>query len=336
MTNFTNVINHTISARNREEQLQFLRQSARLEESSAPYFVRGVMFIFSVLVFLFLFWAAVAEVEEIAQASGEVVPSGFTQVIQHFDGGIVKEILVKEGSMVKEGDIVVRLDGAGAEEELRKAVIAQEGMENAAKTAEEMFAIQEKLKEQEVSSQVRYLEARQARDQAENDLKQQLEVVRRLKGRVERLEIKAPVSGWVKGMKLNTIGEVVKTGDPLLEIVPTEETLIVDAHISPSDIGHVEIGQKVKVKVSSFDYGRFGAVEGRLEFITATTFDGINGEKYYRGRISLMADHVGKHTEMKIQPGMIVNAGIITGKKTILDYLFKPVQRALQDGLTEK
>jgi membrane fusion protein, adhesin transport system len=140
----------------------------------------------------------------------------------------------------------------------------------------------------------------------------------------------------VKGLKVNTIGEVVKSGDPLMEILPTGETLVVEAHIAPADVGHVAVGQHVKVKVSSFDYGRFGGVDGTLDFITATTFEGTNGEKYYRGRITLAQNHVGTHTEMKIMPGMTVNAGIITGQKTILGYLLKPLQRAVQDSFSEK
>ncbi len=323
-------------AHSREEQLQFLRQSARLEESAAPYLVRGAMLALSTLVFLFIAWMMFTKIEEIAQAPGEVVPNGFVQIVQHYDGGIVKEILVREGGEVKAGDTLLKLDGAGAQQDLNKAQIELKGLEHAAATAREMFDIQESLKKQGVSSQVKYLETRQARDQAESELNQQKEVTKRLQDRVERLEVRAPVAGLVKGLKLNTIGEVVKPGDPLMEIVPTAETLVVEAHIPPADIGHVAVGQKVKVKVSSFDYGRFGAVDGTLEFISATTFDGANNEKYYRGRITLKQNHVGTHEEMKILPGMTVQAGIITGSKSVLGYLLKPVQRAMADALSEK
>lgn len=317
-------------------QLQFLRQSARLEESSAPYLVRGAMVILSALVFLFIIWASFAEIEEIVQANGEIVPSGFTRIVQHYDGGIVREILVHEGSEVKEGDVLINLDGVGAEEELKKAIIAQKGLENAANTAREMFVIQNKLKEQGVSSQVRYLEARQAKDEAGSNLNQQKEMVSRLQDKANRLEIRSPITGIVKGLKLNTIGAVVKSGDPLMEIVPTDETLVAEVHIAPADIGRITIGHPVKIKVSSFDYGRYGAVDGILEFITATTFDGVNNEKYYRGRVILKQNHIKNHTEMKILTGMTVKVGIITGKKTVLGYLLKPVQRAMGDALSEK
>lgn len=322
--------------RRHEQQLRFLSHSARLEESAAPYAVRRTMLELSALVFLFIGWSLVAQIEEIAQAPGEVVPNGFTRIVQHYDGGIVKEIMVQEGSEVKAGAVLLKLDGAGAEEELNKALIAREGLKHAAATASELFSMQDKLRKQKIGLEMRYLQARQARELAESELAQQTEVIARLEERVKRLHIVAPITGLVKGMKINTIGAVIKPGDPLMEIVPTGETLVVEARISPSDIGHVAIGQKVKVKVSSFDYGRFGAIDGTLEFITATTFENHDGSKYYRGRIRLQQDHVGTHKEMKVQPGMTVQAGIITGRKSVFAYMLKPVQRAIEDGLSEK
>lgn len=319
-----------------EAQLQFLRLSAQLEESIAPNFVRRTTIFLSVAVLLFIGWMAVTPVEEIAQAPGEVVPYGFTQIVQHFDGGIVKDIPVREGSFVKEGDVLLQLDGAGTEEELAKARASQDGLKTQLKTAEELFHMQNELKERGVSSKVRYLTTKQAYLRSQSDLAEQNEVVRRMQERVRRLVIHAPVTGFIKGMKVNTIGAVVKPGEPLMEIVPTNNKLVVEAHLSPSDVGNVAPGQPVKVKVSAFDYGRFGAVEGILEFVTATTFAEDNGTKYYRARIVLNQDHVGTHTEMKIVPGMTVQAGIITGKKTVMAYLLKPVQRALKDALSER
>lgn len=320
----------------RETQLQFLRQSARLEESTAPYMVRGAMAVLSSLVVAFIAWAHYAEIEEITQAPGEVVTSGFTQIIQHYDGGIVEEILVREGTEVERGAMLLRIDGAGAQQELNKARIAAEGLQQAADTAEEMYAIQSRLKREGVSTKLRYLEARQARNQALSELHQQQQVITRLEARVSRLHVHAPVAGLVKGLKLNTIGEVITPGAPLMEIVPTAESLVVEARISPNDIGHIAIGQPVKVKVSSFDYGRFGTVDGVVELITATTFENQKGAPYYRSRVRLNQHHIGRHEHMKILPGMTVQAGIITGEKSIMAYLLKPVQRALADGFSEK
>jgi multidrug efflux pump subunit AcrA (membrane-fusion protein) len=107
----------------RHDQLQFLRQSARLEESGTPYLVRHTTIMLSLLVFLFIVWASVTPVEEVTQAPGEVVPVGLTQLIQHYDGGIIQNIAVHEGSIVKKGDVLLMLVGAGTQEELEKALI---------------------------------------------------------------------------------------------------------------------------------------------------------------------------------------------------------------------
>ncbi len=320
----------------REAQLQFLRQSTRLEESTAPHLVRMTMILLSLAVLAFIAWMCFARVEEISAAPGEVYPAGFSRVVQHYDGGIVKQILVHEGDTVTVGQPLIILDGVGAQEELSRATIEMQGLGRSAATARQMFTIQQTLKDQGVSSEVRYLEAQATLNQVENQLSQQRQIVQRLKGKVDRLIVHAPYGGTIKGLKLNTIGEVVNPGDPLMEIVPTHDQLVVETRVSPADIGRVHVGERVKLKVSSFDFGRYGTIGGRIDDISATTFtQPTGGEAYYRARIVLDHDYVGKNTAHKIQPGMTVTAGIITGQKTIMAYLLKPMQRAFESSLTE-
>lgn len=174
-------------------------------------------------------------------------------------------------------------------------------------------------------------------DRIEADLRQNKEVVRKLESRVSRLDIKAPVTGLVKGLKLNTIGGVVEQGQTLMEIVPVDKNLVIEAKISTADIGHVAVGQKVKVKLHSYDFSRYGAMEGRLDFVTATTFLDDNGEPYYRGRVVLVHDYIGGiFQDNKILPGMTVEVDIVTGKKSIIAYLLKPIGRAVQTAMTER
>ncbi len=320
----------------REAQLQFLRQSTRLEESTAPHLVRLTMILLSCAVLIFIGWMCFAQIEEITAAPGEVYPSGFSRVVQHYDGGIVKEIRVREGDTVAAGQVLVILDGVGAQEELSRATIEMSGISRSVSTARQMFAIQQTLKEQGVSSEVRYLEAQATLNQVENQLSQQREIVQRLKSKVDRLVIHAPYGGVIKGLKLNTIGQVVNPGDPLMEIVPTHDQMVVETRISPADIGRVHVDQPVKLKVSSFDFGRYGTIGGHIADISATTFTSpTGGEAYYRARIVLDQNYVGHNRAHKIQPGMTVTAGVITGKKTIMAYLIKPMQRAFESSLTE-
>src|SRR5690606_11816919 len=105
--------------------------------------------------------------------------------------------------------------------------------------------------------------------------------------------------------------------------------------IQPQHIGHVHEGQKVEVKFSSFDFSRYGVVPGALEQISASTFKGEAGERYYQGRIALERNYVGHDARNTIMPGMTVMADIITGEKTVLQYLLKPIHVAMKSAFTE-
>ncbi len=162
------------------------------------------------------------------------------------------------------------------------------------------------------------------------------EIIRKLEEKSKRLAIKAPVTGVVNGLTLNTIGSVVRAGDTIMSIVPINEELVVEVKIPPQHIGHVHVGQDVKVKLSSYDFSRYGLVNGKLEKISATTFNGQNGERYYQGKIKVEKNYVGNDRHHPIMPGMTVMAEIITGEKTILQYLLKPIHNSLKTAFSER
>ncbi|MCC6597993.1 MAG: HlyD family type I secretion periplasmic adaptor subunit [Alphaproteobacteria bacterium] len=173
-------------------------------------------------------------------------------------------------------------------------------------------------------------------DQIMAELSQNAELVEKLKHRVARLDVRAPTDGLVKGLAVNTIGAVIQPGQTLMEIVPMDEKLVVQIKIPPQHIGHLKPGQDVQVKFSSFDFSRYGFIRGKLQQISATTFSGANGERYYEGRIDLEKDYVGEDQGNIILPGMVVMADIITGRKTILDYLLKPIRNSVKTAFTER
>ena len=171
----------------------------------------------------------------------------------------------------------------------------------------------------------------------ENEISQNEKISEKMKGRVDRQEVSAPVRGLVKSLAVNTVGGVVAPGQTLMEIVPLDRPLVVDIRISPRHIGHLTVGQPVQVKVSSFDYSRYGAITGTLEYISASTFEAGQGERYYRGRVTLSQNYVGKDPDKNIiVPGMTVMADIVTGDKTILQYLMKPIRNSIQMAMTER
>lgn len=171
----------------------------------------------------------------------------------------------------------------------------------------------------------------------ENDIAENAKVQDKMKNRVDRLEVTAPVRGLVKSLSVNTAGSVVAPGQTLMEIVPMDRPMVVDVRISPRHIGHLELGQPVQVKVSSFDYSRYGAIPGNLEYISPSTFQNDNGERYYKGRVKLSQNFVGTVPDKNvITPGMTVMTDIVTGDKTILQYLLKPITNSIQTAMSER
>jgi membrane fusion protein, adhesin transport system len=172
---------------------------------------------------------------------------------------------------------------------------------------------------------------------ATTELRQIEEARVRLEDRVARTNVTAPVRGIVKDLRVRSEGAVATPGQPLLEIVPVGRELEIDARIQPSDIGQIRLGQPVSVKVSTFDYARFGSVQGEVRQISATTFVDQQGRPYYKAVIALGRDHVGDDpARNKLVPGMTVLADIKTDERTVLRYLLNPIYRSLDSAFHEK
>jgi len=157
------------------------------------------------------------------------------------------------------------------------------------------------------------------------------------KDRLTRLLITAPVKGIVQELVPRAIGEVIKPGDVVARIVPMEQELIAEVRIPPKDIGFIEVGNKADVKITTFDPARFGSIPGTVRKISATTFQNEQGEPFYKAEIKLSKNSVGLSKEQHlVLPGMVVNAEIITGSKSLTKYLLKPVYRSLNIAFSER
>ncbi len=173
--------------------------------------------------------------------------------------------------------------------------------------------------------------------QTEAELAELTQSLDKLEHTASHTVIEAPVRGIVKGLALHTIGAVAEPGKLLMEIVPVGEELLVEANISPSDVGHLAVGQPVRVKVSAFDFTRYGSVAGRLLGVSASTFQTPDNQSYYKARIGLASNHVGGAAGQNlILPGMVVQADIVTGEKSVLQYLLKPIQHAVAGAFHER
>jgi HlyD family type I secretion membrane fusion protein len=161
--------------------------------------------------------------------------------------------------------------------------------------------------------------------------------ITRLQDSLRRAELYAPIDGLVPGLTVTRDNAVVNPGQVIMEIVPVANTMLVEARLSPSDIGHVRIGQTVDVKIDSYDSSKFGIIDGKVESISAYTYLDDRSQPYYRSEISLANPFLEHNTDkLRIIPGMTVVADITTGSKTLLDYLLKPINRGLQSSFTER
>ena len=152
-----------------------------------------------------------------------------------------------------------------------------------------------------------------------------------------RTEIKSPMNGTVKDIKIKTVGGVARPGEAIMEIVPVEDVLIVEARVKPSDIAFIHPGQKAIIRLTAFDFSIFGSLEGNVIDISADSIANEKGESFYRVKISTKETHLKKGSKSyDIMPGMQATVDIVTGKKTVMTYLLKPFIKASQTALRER
>ena len=159
-----------------------------------------------------------------------------------------------------------------------------------------------------------------------------------LEDRVKRTAVRSPVKGTVKQVMVNTVGGVIQPGMELMEIVPLEDSLLIEAKVSPKDIAFLHPDQKAIVKLTAYDFAIYGALEGKVEHISADTIkEEREDESYYLVRVRTGQSHLGSEDKpLPIIPGMQAEVDVLTGKKTVLEYLLKPVLRAKGRALRER
>jgi adhesin transport system membrane fusion protein len=410
----------------------------------------------TVLLVVALVWAALAKVDEVTQADGQIIPSSQVQVVQNLEGGIVQELLVKEGDVVDKDQILLRIDDtrfASSYEEGRLkylALLAQVArltaetqsspLELPPEIAKEAPALAEdarrlyQTRQQELGSNVQILEEQRKQREQEvfelqsragqlsrsyellreeldrtaplvdegvishvellrlkrqvNETRGDLEGVRlrlpaarsaldeargkieeaRIKfrtdaqgqlneakaelagmaanntaalDRVTRTAVRSPMRGTVKRLKVTTVGGVVQPGMDLVEVVPLEDTLLVEARIKPQDIAFVHPGQRAMVKLTAYDSTLYGALEATLEHISADSItqkdDSGSERSFFLIRVRTL-DHgyVKDGQSLPIIPGMTATVDILTGRKSVLHYLLRPIVRAQERALRER
>jgi len=152
----------------------------------------------------------------------------------------------------------------------------------------------------------------------------------------DRTTLRSPVSGTVNRILVTTEGQTVKAGEPVAEIVPSGSSVIIEAKVTPADIGFVRLKQRALVKLTTYDYSIFGALDGFVSVIGSDSITEEKGEQFYVVKIELASNYVDSGKNMTILPGMIAQIDVVTGKRTIFNYIFSPLTKVMQESFREK
>ena len=420
--------------------------------AQSPRGGRAIIWMVLLLFVIFLVWAYNSEIEQVTRGVGKVIPSTQIQVVQNLEGGIISEILVEAGQLVKKGELLLRIDETrfsssfrqnrvkylsfkaraarlsaeanGTDFQVPEEVIAEipesgvrekelfesrrrefestlnilqeqisqrqhESKELTTKLdeltrtyallkkeleltrplvsqgavsevevlhlerqASQMQGEIETIKQTIPKAQSRLQEAQLALQEAQlafyNKAKSELNQVLAemeelsateiaLEDRLRRTNVRSPVTGTINRLLVNTEGGVIQPGMDLVEIVPLEDTLVIEAKIKPSDIAFLRPEQEAKVKFSAYDFTIYGGLDASLEHISADSITDEQGNSFYLVRLRTTKNYLGQESNpLPIIPGMVATVDILTGKKTILAYLLKPVLRAKYMALREQ
>lgn len=368
-----NSSNSLVELLRRRIQLHHLPPEEKLETIDSSNLVIITIATICTILFALFVWMSFTKIEEITVTFGSIVPKGAVYNIQHLEGGIISQSFVHDGDEVKKGQLLLRLDPTATVSELQELqsksaglmegsvgidtqgqinALQREGITFSGKldTLNTQYALQnkelamyEKLVKAGAASRRDYLRIQQTVNQTQgeiNDTKAKYvevqQLITKLADRVHRLEIVSPAHGLVQGFNNDDPGVVIKPGDVIMQVVPLDDELVVETKIPTTEIGNLKMGNVVKVKVRTFDYTRYGIVTGKLSRISASTFTDEKNIPYYKGVIILDRNYVGDDVNQKILPGMTVEADINTGKKSLMQYLLKPIQVAMTSSFHEK
>ena len=192
-----------------------------------------------------------------------------------------------------------------------------------------------KLAETKISFQTKALEEL---NQTKAELDRTSESTLALEDRLTRTRVLSPVKGIIKQLKVTTVGGVIQPGMDLVEIVPLEDKLLIEAQIRPADIAFLHPGQKAMVKLTAYDFSIYGGLEAELEHISADSIiNEEDGESYYIIRLRTNKNYLEKNGDkLNIIAGMTADVDILTGKKSVLDYILKPILKARDRALRER
>ena len=287
-------------------------------------------------------WAHNAVLDEVKRGDGRVIPSQQMQVVQSLEGGIIKAILVQEGDRVQRGQPLVQIDETKFKADLGQLQAKRDALAASLKLLNREVDLTSRLYKQKVVPEIEMLRLQRQATDMSGQLAQIDESIKSAEDRLRRTELRAPVYGIVNKINVTTIGAVVQPGAEIMQIVPLDDTLLVEGRIRPQDIAFIHPGQDATVKITAYDPNVYGSLDAKVERISADTIEeeAPKGEKpqtFYRVIVRTDKNHLGdKDNPLPIIPGMVATVEVLTGKKTVLDYLLKPARLLRDEALRER
>lgn len=361
-------------------------------------------------------WAAFAEIDQVTRGTGAIIASQKTQIVQAPDGGVIEELLVREGDVVKPNQVLAKLEqgkaGAAVAEvfakqnslqaaivrlraevletpmvfpqslkafpeiidaqtrlfQKRKQALNEEvgALARSLRLAEEELKLNENLlatgdvsrtevirlrrQANDLQSQITnkrnkfFQDAQAELAKAEDELASVTQTVNQRQASLDYTSLTAPLGGVVRNVRFTTKGAVLRPGDELLTIVPTADSLIVEAKIRPADIAFISKGMPANIKVDAYDYAIFGALNGEVIYISPDTLTdenakaGSDNATYYRVHVETKDRTFAKRANetLDLIPGMTTTVEIKTGKNNVLRYLFKPLVKTMDQSFGER
>jgi protease secretion system membrane fusion protein len=288
---------------------------------------RGLWIILMILVAAAL-WAAFIPLDAAVPSNGVVVVDGRRKVVQHPRGGVIQEVLIREGEPVTEGDLLIRLDSSAelanrsqAQAQLAAARFQSEALseqlESLRDLTDEGFFPRNQLIELERKHKESLVQQQALRYQ-----------ILALNKELERTAIRAPISGRVMGVGINTPGAVVIAGAKLMEVVPNSDQVSIEAQVRPYLADKVLPGAAAQIRFSALQAVRTPVIQGTVEWISADRFsnpdDKANPEGYFLAKVVVPTSELQKVNGFRVIPGMPAEVMIKTGERTFLQYLMKP------------
>ena len=216
-------------------------------------------------------------------------------------------------------------------EELRSAILQTESILIRHRAA----LAEAKEKEREIVLDFQRL-ATEAAAETEVGIASKQEILTAAQDQERRAEIRAPIDGFVQNMRHHTVGGVIQPGEPIMDLVPVGNNLLVEVRVDPRDIGHIEEGMKATVKISTYDFIRYGGLAGEVINVAADANTDQHGRHYFRIFVETSETTLGVEKDLPITPGMLATVDIHTGTKRVVDYLIGPVLRLRHEAFRER